>query len=228
MKTLPDPFRIKVSDFKARVADGEMLPGTHVLVEGGERGLLNFLIAAAQRMALKDLGGVSSRLTKAAAAYTHAAVVFDEDRVAELYHPEARFRDFAKLSGRRLALLTPSRTEALKAGKTVEKALADVAVLAGMTVAQRERYPVAELLYYLKWTTKRLRSLLPFVRRRSFFDLFRDDRYNVCSGAVWRWDTDSGLFADAGGCDAMPEAWYPARFLADDRFEVRRIYDLEA
>jgi hypothetical protein len=216
-----------ISQFKSLVLAGEFWAGTHMLTMNGEAKGLNNGIAWAQGCALKDLGGATDAQVEAARHYTHAAVLYDEDHIAELYRPKARFRELRKLVGYRVALVLPREEAFIPTGKSPEDVMELVANRAGEAVMRGDRYPVKELLYYLKYVTKRWRRIIPFWRDRSFFEMFKDHRYNVCSGAVWQWDRQAGLFADASGTnDEFPEAWYPARFLVDRRFYVIGIFNL--
>jgi len=217
------------AQLKQMIHTGEILPGSIILTANGEAKGLNKPIAWAQKIALKDLGKIPEKEISEAAKYTHAAVIYDADTIVELYRPRARFRDIDELTGYQVAIILPRQKYFYDLPQNPEKTLNNVSIAGARSVIDGEKYPTKELLYYLKYTTKSIRHWIPFMRNRSFFNLFKDDRYNVCSGAVWRWYRQAGMFMDVAGTnDEFPEAWYPARFYADNRFVVQAKITIKA
>ncbi len=87
----------------------------------------------------------------------------------------------------------------------------------GLAEARRGTgYPYRELLLYWLWSWgwRKLRGRTPFAM------VFRDRTRNVCSGSLVQWWGQAGIDLGLSGSDAWPEAWYPARLLADSRFRL--------
>jgi hypothetical protein len=210
-------------------------PGDAILYRYARPSLAQRLITRIQARALADLDGMVDRrkdgmdsspdstlslggashsssipfVHPSASLFTHAGMVLDIDRSVEMTSPHCR----AVHWGERLrgvadaVVLRPVRAtdpDALR--RAARAALAD----AWHEVA----YPYRELVLYWLWSW----GWRKLGRGQAFDRVFRSRQRNVCSGSVVSWWRSGGVDAGLFGLDAWPEAWYPARFLADMRF----------
>lgn len=183
----------------AEMADtGRILPGDCVCVRNGERGLLNWAIRRVQARALADLDpGATPEQVTDAAAYTHIACCLGAAGVGELYYPRARRRAWAQLVGSTVLIRRPPGTVAQLTQASAE---------CYEDVLHQVPYATAELLYYyFRWGRKT-------TFHHKFAELFRHERYDVCSGSYVRWCARAGIEQFRA---EVPEAWYPARLAAD-------------
>ena len=208
---------VSIDALKGLIRAKEIQPGDLVLLENGEHGLLNLLIRRTQVRLLSDLyhlprSAARPESFRAAARFTHAACVLEPACMGEMFWPRARsiawedrLRPGMRIRVRRPLL--PDRTPA-----PVEMRQ-KIAMACWCDVFARTPYPLRELLYY--WVVSWGRKLW---LGHKFADIFRSERADVCSGRYWLWCRRAGLFEDADGGDARPEAWYPARLAVTDRF----------
>lgn len=190
---------------------GGILPGDVLLFDySGCAGidLVAGIIRSVQARLLADLGAVSWPGVEAH-RYSHAAVAGRGGMILEMTSPEARARWGMQLRpGTRLMA-----RRARHLGEDVGEGLAErIVEAAWRDVAAGRRYPYSELLGYWLWSWGLNKLLLG----RRFARVFRSDKADVCSGSVWRWCVEAGLFRESGESDLRGEAWYPARLAAED------------
>jgi hypothetical protein len=203
---------------------GDVWPGDAIVYRYARPSLVQRLIARIQARALADLNGMVDGwndgmedsqgssippVRHSASLFTHAGMVLDIDRSVEMTSPHCRAIHWgARLRGVAEAIvLRPVRAidpDALRRAARI--ALAD----AWHEVA----YPYRELVLYWLWSW----GWRKLGRGQAFDRVFRSRQRNVCSGSVVSWWRSGGVDAGLSGLDAWPEAWYPARFLADTRF----------
>lgn len=199
-------LELSPEEIKSYAQCGMLPPGVAVCVLNGERGFLNHVISFAQKRAMLDLlDNPDKDLIEEAKLYSHTAMVYNAYGVHENYYPHCRFRAWDKFVGNELVFVKPDNAYNFD--------LKLAAHLSSVDVALKTPYPSKELLYYGKWITKRFRSFIPFVKDVSFFDLFDDgdDEVGVCSAMVMNWWNDAGII------DEPELAWYPSRFLVDEK-----------
>ena len=189
---------------------GEIHPGDVLLFDysGCRMNLIHRVIRVVQRRLLRDLGAEEIPGVDAY-RYSHAGVAGPIGTILEMTTPMAGVREAWIIDpGTRVMVRRPRHMgEDITAagGLTIVDA-------AWRDVAQGRRYPYSELLIYWLWSWG-LNKLL-FGRR--FANVFRSDRADVCSGSVWRWCVEAGLFRDSSASDLRGEAWYPARLAVDE------------
>jgi hypothetical protein len=227
------PDTITTSGFQQMIRDGSIRPGDLVLFRNGERGPLNWIIRRAQERMIRDLDPDAAKDVVAwAAAYTHAACLYDGMGCAEMYHPKARLREWSEAltEGTRILVRRPQILDDFHKVACPE---ADITKLIGKAIAAeafrdveaKTPYPTRELLtYYLwSWGVQKLR------RGRHFVDVFKSKSTDVCSGRYWLWCRRAGRFANVSGTtDDLPEAWYPARLAVSARFRTVGEYEISA
>jgi len=227
------PDTITTSGFQQMIRDGSIRPGDLVLFRNGERGPLNWIIGRAQGRMIRDLDPDAAKdVVARAAAYTHAACVYDVTRCAEMYHPEARYREWgAALSAGTQILVR--RPQVLNALHRVPCPAADIEAYGGRVIARKAeidvllktKYPTRELLTYYLWSWE----IQKLWRGRSFVDVFESKTTDVCSGRYWFWCRQAWCFADTINTpDERPEAWYPARMVMSPRFRTIGEYEISA
>lgn len=193
--------------------------------------LPNPVIERVQRRLLRDLGGVPESTVLSAARFTHAALVYEglpvwewNWRVAEMTWPRCRTRPLVELPSGTLCLARrpqrlrqdPSSVGGVLSEDADEGLCSEAVGYAIRDALKRRAYPALELLSYWCW------SWPCKLGGRKFREVFRSESRDVCSGSVWRWLREAGLYPEADGtCDASPEAWYPARLACDqERFRT--------
>lgn len=172
------------------------------------------MIRSVQRRLLRDLGGGHCG---DAYRYSHAAVAGERGTMLEMTWPAARVRRTGLIpAGVRVMARRPRH-----GGEDIAPGTgAAILEAAWRDVAAGRRYPVSELLTYWLWSW----GLNKLVLGRSFASVFRSGA-DVCSGSVWRWCVEAGLYRDSTASDLRPEAWYPARLAADgDRFRTLGVW----
>jgi len=209
--------------FDEILRSGHVLPGDGVLYRYARPDWMQRLIVKIQARALVDLGQgdqpvaptdsapvqseIANRQSEIA-QFTHAGMVLDADRSVEMTSPRCRLVDWSvRLAGiAEIAIVRPVHAT----GDSLEHAAKEAFAAAGSGI----RYPYRELLLYWLWSWgwRKLRGRTPFVT------VFRDRTRNVCSGSLIQWWRRAGVDLGLAGLDAWPEAWYPARLLADPRF----------
>lgn len=168
-----------------------------------------WVIRRVQKRLLADLGGqVYPGQYKDAFVYSHAALA-GESAILEMTSPRARVMPYADIPAGTIIKVRRPRHEGedingVYAGRIIDAAWRDVAAA--------RRYPWSELMVYWLWSW----GFQKLFRKKSFVEVFRSDRADVCSGSVWRWCLEAGLFREVSSTDLRPEAWYPARLAADD------------
>lgn len=210
------PKSTTISGLKQMIRADEIRPGDLVLFRDGERGILNWMIRRAQGRMIRDLNGELPRdVVTWAAAYTHAACVFDGLSCAEMYYPRARTQKWEdKLPfGARILVRRP-RSDGADIARPMGCRIAGEAL---EDVAHETPYPMRELLVYYLWSW----GFQKLGRGRHFSDVFTAKETDVCSGRYWLWCRRAGAFADAAGTlNDRPEAWYPARLAVSPRFRT--------
>jgi len=185
------------------IVSGSVLPGDCVLYRYSRPGPIQRMIARTQRRALADLGADAPA---DAHLFTHAGMVFDCWLSVEMTSPRARLipwtRRMEGVAEIRIVRPAADQSPAL---------LRQAAVEGYEDVFRRIRYPHREILLYWAWSWgwQKLHGKTPF------YTVFRSRERNVCSGSVVDWWTRAGLALGLAGLDTWPEAWYPARLLAD-------------
>lgn len=181
--------------------------------------LIHRVIRSVQRRLLRDLGAVECPGVDAY-RYSHAAVAMMAPAIMEMTTPVARVRWVPLFrAGTRIMVRRPRHL-----GEDVTPEISRAILEAAWRdVAHSRRYPYSELLVYWLWSWGLNKLLLG----RKFSDVFRSDRADVCSGSVWRWCVEAGLFRDSSASDLRPEAWYPARLAVDEnRFRTVGVWKI--
>lgn len=178
------------------------------------------VIRAVQRRLLADLGEPETWLEES--SFSHAALAGSARTrgILEMTSPVARARSAEMVAaGTRIMVRRPRHEGediAPEAGRRIGNA-------AWRDIAAVRRYPFWELFTYWLWSW----GWLKLRRRRRFAEIFRSDRADVCSGSVWRWCVEAGLFRDVAPSDLRPEAWYPARLAVDgERFRTLGVFGI--
>lgn len=186
--------------------------------------LIHRVIRGVQRRLLRDLGAEEYPGIEES-RYSHAGVAGMNCTILEMTTPVARVRAARMLPEGTRVMVRRTRHSGEDISAAVGMKIADAA---WRDVAAGRRYPYFELLVYWVWSWGLNKLLLG----RKFADVFRSDRADVCSGSVWRWCVEAGLFRDSSPSDLRPEAWYPARLAVDEnRFRtvgVWKIVDITA
>ena len=200
---------------------GEIHPGDVLLFDysGCRMNLIHRVIRVVQRRLLRDLGAEEIPGVDAY-RYSHAAVAMTAPAIMEMTTPVARvrwvplFRAGTRIMVRRPRHLGEDITAELSKG-ILEAAWRDVSA--------SRRYPYSELVIYWLWSWGLNKLLLG----RKFAEVFRSDRADVCSGSVWRWCVEAGLFRESSASDLRSEAWYPARLAVDEnRFRTVGVWKI--
>ena len=202
------------------------MPGDGIILKGAESALLNPLIRLGQTGALRDLPGrqIPLSICWELAGYTHVQMSLGEAGVIEHYRPHTRFKHWEHNVGREFIIVRPKPEFAPSVGE--EQALRDAAYNANDDLELKAPYSVRELFYYGRWVAKYFGGLQKLFLHVTFDMLFKSGRGNVCSGQFWKWWIEAGFFnyLEEGNRDRRPEAWYPARYLIDDRIQlVKRV-----
>lgn len=224
---ISSPQNPLAQQFGEMVHAGQVLPGDGILYRYAHPDRMQRLISRIQTRALADLGegdqpvaptgnpaATPVRATGgspwAPALFTHAGMVLDAGRSVEMTSPRCRVADWPnRLAGIvEIAVVRPVHAASSSLEQAAKAAFADA--------VQGIRYPYRELLLYWLWSWgwRKLRGRTPFV------SVFRDRTRNVCSGSLIQWWRRAGVDLGLSGLDAWPEAWYPARLLADPRFRT--------
>lgn len=217
MKT--EPPKILAQDLAAlrQVRTGDVMLVAH------EGGIAQSLIESVQLQLLRDL--VPEWLIwvvpiEEQARYTHAALVYREQRVrggvVEMAYPRCRFRRFENLErGDVIMIRRPVVSTGAERGKDASPEICYEAVMQALIDVQYGTpYPIGELLTYWVWSMR----IGKLMFGRKFRDIFTVRGREVCSGSVWKWLMQAGLNRDTLGTpDSWPEAWYPARLAVDMR-----------
>ena len=173
------------------------------------------VIRSVQRRLLRDLGAAEdARLEEH--RFSHAAIASGCGAILEMTTPAARV-NLAGLvpDGVRVMVRRP-RHEGEDIPEEIAAAIVDAA---WRDVSAGRRYPTGELLTYWLWSWGVNKLMLG----KKFVEVFTSDRADVCSGSVWRWCIEAGLFRDSEPSDLRPEAWYPARLAADNGNRFRTV-----
>jgi len=178
------------------------------------------VIRSVQRRLLRDLGAEEYPGIEES-SYSHAAVAGARGTILEMTTPMARVCAGLNIPvGTRLMVRRPRR-DGKDIGLSVGERIVDAA---WRDVGPGRRYPYFELLTYWLWSWG-LKKL--FLGKR-FFQVFRSDRADVCSGAVWRWMLEAGLNREVSPEDLRGEAWYPARLAVEEnRFRTVGVWQIE-
>lgn len=194
--------RVTVPQLQPLIANGTIPRGATVCVRGGERGWLNWAIAATQRKALKDLYGDTITNLPFVSEFTHAAVVNSRYTLAHLYWPRAQIWPWSRYIGKQLLFRVPTQMrdpEALE--QVAERALEDV--------DNKEPYDFADLFGFLvRWDTKLLFRL-------KFHKVFGRRKKHVCSTRVVKWHNDCGYTTIS---DDDLWGYYPARLVVSEHW----------
>ena len=178
------------------------------------------VIRTVQRRLLDDLDEWESPLAES--TFSHAGLAGSEQSrvILEMTSPAARARSAELVPiGMRVMVRRP-RQDGEDISAATGRRISDAA---WRDIAAGRRYPFGELLTYWIWSWGWDKLFL----RRRFAEVFRSDRSDVCSGSVWRWCVEAGLFRDAWPSDLRPEAWYPARLAADqERFRTVGVFQI--
>ena len=177
-------------------------------------GLCRSWIERVQRRLLVDLGGMPACMAWLYARYTHVGMAamqslgtFDvpgirANSIVEMTTPRCRIGRWEDV---------PYGTELLvrRLADDEPGAYGTLAVAHGMDEAREGvPYPYTELLSYWVWSW----YIGKLTLGRRFRDIFTCPERDVCSGSVWCWLSEAG----AVPCHERPEAWYPARFAAEN------------
>lgn len=179
------------------------------------------MIRSVQRRLLRDLGDAGYCDVRRCSHYSHAAIVGERGTMLEMTYPAARVRWTGLIpAGVRVMVRRPRH-----GGEDIAPGTGDAILEAAWRdVAAGRRYPFTELLTYWLWSWGFNKLLLG----RKFAKVFRSSS-DVCSGSVWRWCVEAGLYRDSTASDLRPEAWYPARLAADgDRFRTLGVWKIIA
>lgn len=204
-----------------RVRTGDVLLFDRRGVVSGVFGfdLTSALIRRVQGRLLQDLGVEETRLHES--WFSHAAVAGDGfySSVLEMTSPRARALPASQIPPGSRVMVRRPRLDGEDISREMGRKIADAA---WRDIGAGRRYPYWELLYWVwSWSWRKLR------RRQRFADVFRSDRADVCSGSVWRWCLEAGLFREVSDSDRRPEAWYPARLAAEaDHFRTVEVFEL--
>ena len=168
------------------------------------------VIRAVQRRLLRDLG-VEEHVRIRESGFSHAGLAGlagARGVILEMTSPRARLRQVSDLPRGVRVMVRRPRDGGEDIGEALGRRIEDCA---WRDVSAGRRYPYGELLTYWVWSWGLCKLLLG----RRFASVFRSDRADVCSGSVWRWCLEAGLYRDSSEGDLRPEAWYPARLAAD-------------
>lgn len=173
-------------------------------------------IRTVQKRLLRDLGAPADDSW----TYSHAAIAggMATRNILEMTWPVCRVTPAETLPpGTRIKIRRPRHEN-----EDVTSGMADEIVHAAWRdIARRRRYPLAELVSYWLWSWGVNKLLLG----RRFSSIFTSPSADVCSGSVWRWCIEAGLYRDALPSDLRPEAWYPARLAVDEwRFRTVGVF----
>jgi len=206
-----------------------ILPGDLIIVKSGERSILNPLIHAGQIAALWDLKSnfsLTFRDIWKAGAYSHVKISNGEDGTYDHYYPKTRKQSWESMIGREFMVVRPKRSFIPYDYKYLKPALKHCVKYAAEDYHNGAKYSIRELFYYSKWGVKFIASKIPLIPNLKFDFFFKhillDSEGNVCSGQAWDWYRRAGWFSylEKSAYDSNPYAWYPARFLIDQRWEV--------
>jgi hypothetical protein len=208
------------------IADGMVWPGDCILYRYAAPTWIQRRIARIQQRAIDDLFRNTDDPIEAMdprwdcpacqaittpATYTHAGMVAGAQYTVEMTSPCARLMGWPeRMRGvGAVAIVRP-------AGSPRRRLLLQAAAEGREDVLRGVRYPYRELaLYWLwSWGFRKLRGKTPFSR------VFQSRKRNVCSGSVINWWQRAGIDLGLHDLDVWPEAWYPARLLADSRFRL--------
>lgn len=177
------------------------------------------LIRSVQKRLLRDLGVTPDNSW----TYSHVAVAGDREtrNILEMSWPAACIVPAEIMPiGTRIKVRRP-RHEGEDIGQSFGQQIVHAA---WRDIAIRRPYPTAELLTYWLWAWGVNKLLLG----RRFMSVFSSSRADVCSGSVWRWCLEAGLYRESMASDLRPEAWYPGRLAADEwRFRTVGVYDID-
>ena len=213
--------KMNAASFKLLWNSGLILQGDVLLFDysSSRLNLVHHMIRSVQCRLLRDLGAEEIPGVDAY-RYSHAAVAMTAPAIMEMTTPVARvrwvplFRAGTRIMVRRPRHLGEDITAELSKG-ILEAAWRDVAA--------SRRYPYSELVIYWLWSWGLNKLLLG----RKFAEVFRSDRADVCSGSVWRWCVEAGLFRESSASDLRSEAWYPARLAVDEnRFRTVGVWKI--
>lgn len=205
-----------------RVRTGDVLLFDRRGVVGGILGfdLTAAVIRRVQRRLLRDLGMEETRLHES--FFSHAGVAGEGffSSVLEMTSPRAQALPAGRIPPGSRVMVRRPRLDGEDISPEMGRRIADAA---WRDIGAGRRYPYWELLTYWVWSWRWRKLHL----RHRFADVFRSDRADVCSGSVWRWCLEAGLFREVSASDRQPEAWYPARLAAeDDHFRTVEVFEL--